>query len=69
MKGGGREGRVFSCEVWVSSSPLWGWGAAAGEPRPGTLATASGPGPEAAPGTAAPPAGRPAALAGCSSLQ
>lgn len=69
MKGEGSEGRGFFCEVWVSSSPVWGWGAAAGEPRPGTLAAASVPAPEAAPRTAAPPADRSAALADCSSLQ
>lgn len=69
MKGEGRERRAFFCEVWVSSSPVWGWGAAAGEPRLGTLAAASGPAPEAAPGTAAPPADRSAALADCSSLE
>lgn len=69
VKGGGREGRAFFYEVWVSSSPVWGWGAAAGEPRPGTLAAASGPAPEAAPHTAAPPADCSAALADCSSLE
>lgn len=60
------EGRVFFCEVWVSSSVVWGWGAAAGEPHPCTPAAASGPVPEAAPRTAAPPAGRSAALEDCS---
>lgn len=69
VKGEGREGRAFFYEVWVSSSPVWGWGAAAGEPRLGTLAAASGPAPEAAPHTAAPPADCSAALADCSSLE
>lgn len=60
------EGRAFFCEVWLSSSLVWGWGAAAGEPRPCTPAAASGPVPGAAPRTAAPPAGRSAALEDCS---
>lgn len=68
MRVEGREGGASFCEVWVSSRPVWEWGAAAGEPRLGTLAAASAPAPEAAPRTAAPPAGGAAALADCSSL-
>lgn len=69
MKREGREGRAFFYEVWVSSSLVWEWGAAAGEPGLGTLAAASGPAPEAAPHTAAPPADCSAARADCSSLE
>lgn len=61
----GREGGVFSCEVGVSSSPVWGWGAAVCGPHLYTPAGVPVPVPEAARHTA----GRPAALEDCSSLE
>lgn len=65
----GRAGGVFSCEVWVSSSPVWGWGAAVCGHSLCTPAGESVPVPGAAQRTAAPPAGQPAALEDCSSLE
>lgn len=65
----GRDRRVFSCEVWVSSSLVWGLGAAVCEPRSYTPAGASVPRPEAAPHTATPPVDHSAALEDCSSLE
>lgn len=69
MKAEDREDAVFSCKVGVSSSPVWGWGAAVCEPHLYTPAGASAPVPEADQRTAASPAGRSAALEDCSSLE
>lgn len=65
----GLEGGVFSCEVGLSSCPVWGWVAAICEHSLCTPAGASAPVPEAAQHTAAPPAGQSAALEDCSSLR
>ena len=65
----GREGGVFSCKVWVSSSPVLGWGEAVCEHSLCTPVGVSSPVPEAARHTATPPAGQSAALEDCSSLK
>lgn len=65
----GSEGEVVSCEGGVSSSLVWGQGAAVCEPQPCIPAGVPAPPPVAARRTAAPLAGHSAAQEGCSSLQ
>lgn len=68
-RGEGHGGRVFSCEVCVSSSLVWEWEAAVCVLRLYTPAGVSAPVPEAARHTAAPPKGRRAPLEDCNSLE
>lgn len=69
MRVEGREGGVFSCEVEVSSSLVWGWEGAVCEPHPYTPAGVSALAPEVALHTAAPPAAHSVAREDCSSLE
>ncbi len=65
----GPVGGVFSCEVQDSSSPVWGLGAAGGEPPLYTPAGVSVPVPAAALHTAAHPAGHSETREDCSLLE